>query len=121
MSFAPIRSGLASRGPDTALHFYFKLLGPGLCLAFPIKGSHLKWVAFLGTRACQPMTLPSLSLRERMDAMDLLLLACKQVEQKWSEKAIWSAIHYCNILFYMVGTAGFEPATHGLKGRCSTD
>ena len=26
-----------------------------------------------------------------------------------------------NMLFYMVGTAGFEPATHGLKGRCSTD
>ena len=24
-------------------------------------------------------------------------------------------------LFYLVGTAGFEPATHGLKGRCSTD
>ena len=23
--------------------------------------------------------------------------------------------------FYLVGTAGFEPATHGLKGRCSTD
>ena len=27
----------------------------------------------------------------------------------------------CNYLFYLVGTAGFEPATHGLKGRCSTD
>ncbi len=26
-----------------------------------------------------------------------------------------------NSLFCMVGTAGFEPATHGLKGRCSTD
>ena len=22
-----------------------------------------------------------------------------------------------NMLFYMVGTAGFEPATHGLKGQ----
>ena len=26
---------------------------------------------------------------------------------------------FYNILFYLVGTAGFEPATHGLKGRAS--
>ena len=38
--------------------------------------------------------------------------------RKYKNRLGWNS-H--NTLFYLVGTAGFEPATHGLKGRCSTD
>ncbi len=48
-----------------------------------------------------------------------MAMASCYTESVFCERIVYGTLH--NILFYLVGTAGFEPATHGLKGRCSTD
>ena len=43
-------------------------------------------------------------------------MASCYTESVFCERIVYGTLH--KILFYLVGTAGFEPATHGLKGQC---
>ncbi len=88
LRFAPVL-------PGTTLHFHFKLLGPGLRLAFPVKGSHLEWIALLAYAG-----LPA-------DDVAVSIFAGENGGAKLERKSKWSGEIICK---YLVRKARLELA-----------
>jgi hypothetical protein len=57
----------------------------------------------------------------RMEAIDALNHHCNSLKPRRNTKCEnEKGLHLCKPFNFLVGRAGFEPATNGLKVRCST-